>query len=64
MLQIKQLKGRIFNQKLKRKTFSPEELSKFVPDDVATPNDLEDICMARAEYANSETINHNAINWD
>lgn len=28
MLQIKQLKGRIFNQKLKRKTFSPEELSK------------------------------------
>lgn len=41
-----------------------EIVKRFVPDDVATPNDLEDICMARAEYANSETINHNAINWD
>ena len=41
-----------------------EIVKRFVPDDSATPDDLEDIYMARAEYANGETINHNAINWD
>ncbi len=39
-------------------------VKRFVPDDAAAPDDLEDIYMARAEYANGETINHNAINWD
>lgn len=37
---------------------------RFLPDDVATPDDLADIQAARAEYANGETIPHEAINWD
>ncbi len=37
---------------------------RFLPDDVATPDDLEDIRAARAEYASGETIPHEAINWD
>ncbi len=41
-----------------------EIVRRFIPDNVATPDDLEDIYMARAEYANGETTSHNAINWD
>ncbi len=41
-----------------------EIVKRFVPDDVATPDDLKDIYMARTEYANGETIDHNIINWD
>ena len=37
---------------------------RFLPNDTATPDDLEDIRAARAEYARGETIPHNAINWD
>ncbi len=37
---------------------------RFLPDDVATPDDLEDIQTARAEYARGETITHEASNWD
>lgn len=37
---------------------------RFLPDDVATPDDLEEIKQARAEYASGETVAHNAINWD
>lgn len=37
---------------------------RFLQDDVATPDDLADIQAARAEYANEETIPHEAINWD
>ncbi len=33
-----------------------EIVKRFVPDDATTPADLEDIQIARAEYANSETI--------
>ena len=32
--------------------------------DVTTADDLEAIRAVRQEYANSETVNHNAINWD
>ena len=37
---------------------------RFLPDDVATPDDLDDIQQARAEYANGQTVPHNAVNWD
>ena len=36
---------------------------RFMPDDVATPDDLAAIQGARAEYAAGETIPHDAINW-
>ena len=37
---------------------------RFVPDDLATPDDLADIQAARAEYTRGETIPHQEINWD
>lgn len=37
---------------------------RFLPDDVATPGDLADIRRARVEYANGQTVPHNAVNWD
>lgn len=37
---------------------------RFLPDDVAAPDDLEAIRGARAEYARGQTIPHEAINWD
>ena len=37
---------------------------RFLPDDVATPEDLEAIRLARAEYARGDTVPHSAINWN
>ncbi len=37
---------------------------RFLPDDVATPDDLEAIRKARAEYARGQTVSHEAIHWD
>lgn len=37
---------------------------RFLPDDVATPDDVADIRQARAEYASGQTAPHNAVNWD
>lgn len=37
---------------------------RFLPDDVATPEDLEAIQAARAEYASGQTVSHEAINWN
>ena len=37
---------------------------RFLPDDVATPDDLEAIRLARAEYARGDTVPHSAINWN
>lgn len=37
---------------------------RFVPDDVATLDDLNAINAARKEFASGETIGHNAINWN
>jgi len=34
-----------------------------IPDDEATPDDLEAITEARAEYAEGETVASRAINW-
>ena len=41
-----------------------EIVKRFLPDDVATPDDLAAIQQARAEYAAGETVPHSAINWD
>lgn len=41
-----------------------EIVKRFVPDDVATPDDLRAIQEAREEYAQGETVNHNDINWN
>lgn len=41
-----------------------EIVKRFVSDDVATPADLQDIQVARTEYANGETVSHNDINWN
>lgn len=37
---------------------------RFLPDDVATPDDVEAIRNAREEYARGQTVSHSAINWD
>ncbi len=37
---------------------------RFLPDDVATPDDLRAIGEARAEYSRGETVSHEAIDWD
>ncbi len=48
----------------------PEQLllfeiaKRFVPDDVATPDDLAAIQAAHEEYSRGETINHSNIDWD
>jgi len=41
-----------------------EVARRFLPDDIATPEDLESIRAARAEFARGETIPHDAINWN
>ena len=41
-----------------------EIVRRFVPDDVATPDDLAAIEVARAEYAKGQTVPHNEINWN
>ena len=41
-----------------------EIVKRFVSDDVATVDDIQAIESARSEYANGETVNHNAINWN
>lgn len=41
-----------------------EIAKRFVPDDIATSEDLEAIKTAREEYTKGETVNHNNINWD
>ncbi|MCI9045005.1 MAG: phosphoribosylaminoimidazolesuccinocarboxamide synthase [Peptococcaceae bacterium] len=40
-----------------------EIVRRFLPDDVATPEDLTDIKAAREEYQRGETTPHEAINW-
>jgi hypothetical protein len=40
-----------------------EIIKRFVPDDLATPDDLEAIQKARGELKRGETTGHNEINW-
>ena len=41
-----------------------EIVCRFLPDDIATPQDLEDIAQARREYQAGETVSHDSINWN
>ena len=41
-----------------------EIAKRFIVDDVANADDVEAVRAARQEYANGETVNHDAINWD
>ncbi|MCL1882403.1 MAG: hypothetical protein FWF81_01440 [Defluviitaleaceae bacterium] len=41
-----------------------EIVKRFLPDDVASENDLIAISAARREYRDKETISENDINWD
>ena len=41
-----------------------EIVKRFLPDDVATADDLEAIAIAREEFRRGETISHNDIDWD
>ena len=41
-----------------------EIVKRFVPDDVATADDLRAIQAAHEEYVLGETVSHNDINWD
>jgi hypothetical protein len=41
-----------------------EIIKRFLPDDVATPDDLIDIAAAREEYRRGETIGEDDINWN
>ena len=40
-----------------------EIVKRFIPDDMATPDDLADIAKAREEYRRGKTVNHNDIDW-
>lgn len=37
---------------------------RFIPDDVATPDDLDAIAKARAEYARGDAVPSSAIDWN
>jgi len=41
-----------------------EIIKRFLPDDVASVEDLAAINIAREEYFRGETINANDINWN
>jgi 2-phospho-L-lactate guanylyltransferase (CobY/MobA/RfbA family) len=40
-----------------------EIIKRFLPDDVATPEDLSDIALAREEHLQGETIKESDIDW-
>lgn len=37
---------------------------RFLPDDLASPQDLTEIRQARTEYSSGQSVPHSAINWD
>ena len=41
-----------------------EVMKKFLPDHIATGEDLRDIEIARQELARGETTSHSDIDWD
>ena len=40
-----------------------EVISRFVPDYIATTDDLEHIAMARKEFENGGTVNADDLDW-
>ena len=59
-----QLNAMIDNLTERDQTLLLEIVCRFLPDDIATPQDLEDITTARREYQSGETVSHEEINWD
>jgi len=41
-----------------------EVMKRFLPDHVATAEDLRDIAIAREEYKKGETTSHDDIDWN
>ena len=41
-----------------------EVLKRFLPDNIATSEDLRDIGKARQEYERGETTSHDDIDWN
>ena len=41
-----------------------EIAQRFLPDNVAVPEDMKDIHAAREEYAKGQTVPREAINWN
>lgn len=41
-----------------------EIAKRFIPDNIATEDDIAAIREAEQEYANGETVSHSDINWD
>lgn len=41
-----------------------EIAKRFIPDNIATEDDIAAIREAKQEYANGETVSHSDINWD
>ena len=41
-----------------------EVMKRFLPDHIATEEDLQDIRIAREQLAKGEVFSHDEINWD
>lgn len=41
-----------------------EIVKRFVPDDVATPDDIKAIAAAKDDLAKGRSVKHDDINWD
>lgn len=41
-----------------------EIVKRFMPDDIATADDLQAIKEAQGEYVRGELISHDSINWN
>ena len=39
-------------------------LAKFIPEDIATPDEIEAIQIGRDEFLRGETVSHDDIDWD
>ena len=39
-------------------------LTKFVPEDAATPDEIEAIRIGREEFMRGETVSHDDIDWN
>lgn len=60
----KQLDGMIDYLSERQQALVFEIVQNFLPDDVATADDLEAHKAAMREYANGETVRHEDIDWD
>lgn len=64
-LEMEEIANHLANHLNEQEKFVVIEIMKrFLPDNVATDEDLQDIENARIEYMNNETTSHNDIDWD